>query len=123
MKPIVTDPAAAVTGFDVDVQINRLATATARQQREALLFLSGYAPAVFDAVLASIEPRGEDEDGVGEEPEPFCGFCGERVGIFQRSGSYWMHYRGEQPGGPFQIVDSGHDPVVTWRAATGLSAA
>jgi hypothetical protein len=115
MKPIVTDPAAAVTGFDVDVRINRLATATARQQREALLFLSGYAPAVFDAVLDSIDD--EDESGAGEEAEPFCGFCGERVGIFQWTGPYWMHYRGEQPDGPFQIVDPGHDPVVTWRLA------
>ena len=39
------------------------------------------------------------------------------LGIFQRTGPYWMHYRGEQPGGPFQIVDPGHDPVVTWRPA------
>ena len=31
MKPIFTDPAAAVTGFDVEVQLNRLATATAVQ--------------------------------------------------------------------------------------------
>jgi hypothetical protein len=40
--------------------------------------------------LLVFEPRGEDEDGVGEEPEPICGFCGERVGIFQCSGPYWM---------------------------------
>jgi hypothetical protein len=114
MQPIVTDPAAAVTGFDLDVRINRLVTATTRQQREALLFLPGYAPAVFDAVLDSIEADDEDESGAGEEAEPFCGFCGERVGIFQCSGPYWMHYRGEQPGGPFHIVDLGHGPVVQY---------
>jgi hypothetical protein len=98
MKPIVTDPAPAVTGFDLDVRINRLATATARQQREALLFLSGYAPAVFVAVLDSIEAHGEDESGASQEAEPFCGFCGEHIGVFQRTGPYWMHYRGGQPG-------------------------
>lgn len=70
-----------------------------RQHREALLFLSGYAPAVFDVVLDSIEPCDEDE------PEPFCGFCGERIGIFRRSGPYWMGCRGEHPVGPFQILD------------------
>jgi hypothetical protein len=101
----------------VDVRINRLATATARQQREALLFLSGYAPTVFVAVLDSIEAHGEDQSGARQEAEPFCGFCGERIGVFQRTGPYWMHYRGEQPGGPFQVVDLGHDPVVTWRLA------
>ena len=52
------------------------------------------------AWLDSIEPRGEDGDGVGEDAEPFCGFCGDDIGIFQRTGPYWMHYRGEQPGGP-----------------------
>jgi hypothetical protein len=103
--------------FDPEVRINRLATATARQQREALLFLSGYAPAVFNTVLESVEAHDEDESGAGEEAEPICGFCGERTGIFQRTGPYWMHYRGEQSGGPFQIVDPGHDPVVTWRLA------
>jgi hypothetical protein len=100
------------------VRINRLGTATAGQQREALLFLSGYAPAVFDAVLDSVEAHDEDESGAGEEAEPFCGFCGEHIGIFQRTGPYWMHYRGEEPGGPFQIIDRGHDPVVTWRLVT-----
>jgi hypothetical protein len=86
-------------------------------QRDALLFLSGYAPAVFDAVLDSIEADDEDESSAGEEAEPFCGFCGEDIGIFQRTGPYWMHYRDEQAGGPGRIVDLGHDPVVTWRLA------
>jgi hypothetical protein len=121
MKPIVTDLAPAVTGFDLDVRINRLATATVGQQREALLFLSGYSPAVFDAFLDSVEAHDEDESGVGEEAEPFCGFCCERIGIFQRTGPYWMHYRGEQHGGPFRIVDPGHDPVVTWHLAAEVA--
>jgi hypothetical protein len=72
---------------------------------------------VFDAVLDSIEVPDGDDSGTEEEAEPCCGFCGERIGIFQRSGPYWMHYRGEEPGGPFQIIDPGHDPVVTWRPA------
>ena len=86
-----------------------------------MLFLSGYAPAVFDAVVDSVETQDEDQSGAGEEAEPFCGFCGEHIGIFQRSGPYWMHYRGEQPGGPFQIVDPGHEPVVTWRLAAEVA--
>jgi hypothetical protein len=116
MKSIVSDPARAVTGFNLEVRTWGLDAVAARQQREALLFLSGYAPAVFDAVPDSIEHHDEDES------EPFCGFCGERIGIFQ-SGPYWMHYRSEDPVGPFQIVDPGHDPVVTWRLATRTVAA
>jgi hypothetical protein len=34
-----------------------------------------------------------------------------------------MHYQGERPAGRFQILDPGHDPVVTWRSATRFVAA
>jgi hypothetical protein len=47
MKPIVTDPAPAVTGFNLDVRINRLATATARQKREALHLPRSYGGAAI----------------------------------------------------------------------------
>jgi hypothetical protein len=96
-------------------RIELLATLSARQQAEALRFLSGYAPAVFDAILGTVDPYEDDE--TGEEYEPACAFCGERAAIFTWFGPDWTHYRGEEPHGPFAIVDPGHDPVLTWRPA------
>jgi hypothetical protein len=32
-------------------------------------------------------------------------------------GPDWLHYRGEDPAGPFEILDTGHDPVLNWRLA------
>jgi hypothetical protein len=38
-------------------------------------------------------------------------------------GPDWLHYRGEDSGGPFQVFDPGHDPVITWRIVAGIAAA
>jgi hypothetical protein len=127
MESIVIHPGRTASGFTVRERAERLAAASPERRRLALVFLSGYAPGVFDVVLDAVEPcadeDGADEDGAGEEPEPFCGFCGERLGIFVQAGPDWLHYRGENPGGPFQVFDPGHDPVITWRIAAGIAVA
>jgi hypothetical protein len=41
--------------------------------------------------------------------------AGERVGIFLLFGKEWRHYRGENPGGRFEIFNPGHEPVLAWR--------
>jgi hypothetical protein len=67
--------------------------------------------------VAGFSGESSGQPGPGTEAEPRCGFCGERIGVFAGTGPYWMHYRGDEPSGPFQVVDPGHDPVVTWRPA------
>jgi hypothetical protein len=113
VRSIFHHPRSAAPEFSPGEQVERielLATLSARQQTEALRFLSGYAPAVFDAILDAVDPH--KGDNPGEEYEPACAFCGERAAIFTWFGPDWTHYRGEEPHGPFEIVDPGHDPVL-----------
>ena len=71
----------------------------------------------------AVEPIDENDDpDAGEESEPFCAACAERIGIFLRLGLEWRHYSGDDPGGPFEIFDPGHEPVVTWRPVTSIPA-
>jgi hypothetical protein len=123
VRSIFSHPGHVSLEFSPQERVERLCAASPEQQAQALLFLSGYAPAVFDAVLDAVEPCDEDADpDAGEESEPFRGACAERIGIFLRLGLGWRHYRGEEPGGPFEIFDPGHEPVVTWRPATSIPA-
>jgi hypothetical protein len=51
------------------------------RMREALLFLSGYAPGVLDAILAATEPCLDDfVPDPDDDPEPYCAECGARAG-------------------------------------------
>lgn len=121
MTSIFGHPGQAAHDFSLQARVERLHAASLEQQTQALLFLSGYAPATFDTVLDAAEHLDEnDAPDVGNESEPFCATCTERVGIFLRLGLDWRHYRGEEPGGPFEIFDPGHEPVVTWRPATDV---
>jgi hypothetical protein len=123
MRSIFSQPGNAALEFSPQERVERLGAVSPRQQTQALLFLSGYAPAVFDAVLDAVEPCDEnDNPDAGQDAEPFCAACAERVGIFLRHGLDWRHYRGEEPGGPFEIFDPGHEPAVTWRPAVGIAA-
>jgi hypothetical protein len=99
--------------------VARLAVLDPEQLPLALAFLSGYYPAVFDAVLEAVEPC----DGPGAEDEtpgrePFCVKCGVPVGIFLAHGKGYRHYRSvltaaSKP----QPYKTGHAPVVGWRPA------
>jgi hypothetical protein len=85
------------------------------QLATGLVWLSGYDPRTFDAVLNAAEPcRGDDLDG-GDEPEPVCGRCGEKIGIFLRLGLDWRHYR-EPPGHQPRRDRVGADRAVRPRA-------
>ena len=61
----------------------------------ALVFLIGHSPAIFDAILDAVEPRGED--GIQDAPadqEPYCVTCATPAGIFLAHGKEYRHYRG-----------------------------
>lgn len=120
MRSIFGHPGHASLAISPQERAERLGTAGPERQTQALLFLSEYAPAVFDAVLDAVEPRHED---AGPDLAPFCGICAESVGIFLRLGPDWRHYRGEEPAGPFEAFDPGHEPVITWRQATSVAGA
>jgi hypothetical protein len=124
MRSIFSHPGHASLEFSPQERVEHVRSAGPEQQAQALLFLSGYAPAVFDAALDAVEPVDENDDpDAGEESEPFCAACAERIGIFLRLGLEWRHYRDDEPGGPFKVFDPGHEPVVTWRPVTSIAAA
>jgi hypothetical protein len=111
MRTIFRHPGRATLEFSPQERAERLAATTPRQRTEALLFLSGYAPATLDTILDAVEPFDETADpGAGDDAQPACAECGEPVGIFLLLGLDWRHYRGQEPGGPFEIYDPGHDP-------------
>jgi len=114
VNSIFRHPGRTALEFSPQERTERLAASTPRQRTEALLFLSGYAPDIFDTVLDAVEPFDETTHP-DQTAEPCCTVCGERVGIFLLSGPDWRHYRGEDPGGPFEIYDPGHEPGVGWR--------
>jgi hypothetical protein len=124
MRTIFRHPGRATLEFSPQERAERLAATTPRQRTEALLFLSGYAPATLDTALDAVEPFDETADqDAGDDTQPACAECGEPIGIFLLLGLDWRHYRGQEPGGPFEIYDPGHDPVLTWQPAAGLAAA
>jgi hypothetical protein len=124
MRSIFSQPGYAALEFSPQERAERLGTTSPEQRRQALQFLSGYAPAVFDTVLDAVEPCDENVGpDADEDAQPLCAVCGEPVGIFLLLGLDWRHYRGENPGGPFEIFDPGHEPIVTWRLTAGMAVA
>jgi hypothetical protein len=124
LRSIFRHPGHAVLEFSPQERTERLTATTPRQRTGALLFLSGYAPAVFDTVLDAVEPSDETAaPDASEDAGQRCAVCPERVGIFLLLGLDWRHHRGENPGGPFEIFDPGHEPIVTWCPVVGVAAA
>jgi len=121
VRTIFRHPGRATLEFSPQERAERLAATTPRQRTEALLFLSGYAPATLDTILDAVEPLDETADPDADGAQPACAECGESVGIFLLLGLDWRHYRGQESGGPFEIYDPGHDPVPAWQPATGLA--
>lgn len=115
-------------------RMERLRTFSPEQMATALIWLSGYDPGTFDAVLDAAEPCLEDEDLSIRDPEPVCSLCGSAIGIFLRLGLEWRHYReirdaareGEQGSygrfGQIELFDPGHAAVVTWRLSGEVTA-
>jgi hypothetical protein len=54
-------------------RVERIGQLTTRQLTDALLWLAGYAPDVFDVVADAVEPFAGDGS---EDPAPFCAVCG-----------------------------------------------
>lgn len=106
----LTKLAPAATEITAEDRVERLGVLTPKQCTDALLWLSGYAPAVFDAVDAVQPCPGDSTD----DPAPFCEQCGADIGIFLKLGLDWRHYRGTLPG-PIELYDPGHPPVLAWR--------
>jgi len=101
-------PARRITAED---RMERLGQLTARQQTDALLWLAGYAPDIFDVVTDAVEPFPGDG---GEDPEPFCDRCGADIGVFLKFGLDWRHYRAAALD-DIELFDPGHAPVLAWR--------
>jgi hypothetical protein len=109
-------------------RMDQLRACSPDQMAAGLTWLLGYDQPTFDAVLDAMEPCAGEEDLSGG-PEPACGICGEKIGIFLRLGLDWRHYRETRDssliGGQdrlkgtgirqIELFDPGHAPVVTWR--------
>lgn len=110
-------------------RLERLTGYTASQLAAGMIWLSGYDPRTFDAVLDAVDPAGDPPPDGSDDPEPFCAACGAPIGIFLRLGLDWRHYRqagtatradshdlgGAAAFGQFEVFDPGHEPVVAWR--------
>jgi hypothetical protein len=117
LRPIL--PASSTTGRRVPAQphdrLDRLAAIDAEHKEMALLFLSGYAPHVFDDVLDATEPI--TGYSLGDDAEPYCMTCGASAGVFPTLGDGWRHYRGDGITAKAEPYDAGHPAVIGWRAA------
>jgi hypothetical protein len=74
----LSHPAPATHEITDQDRMERLAELTPAQRGDALLWLSGYAPDVFDAVLDAVEPF--PDDGT-DDPAPYCDRCGADIGV------------------------------------------
>jgi hypothetical protein len=99
-------------------RLARLAALDPEQPRQALVFLSGYCPRVFDVILDAVEPSARPGPENTTDREPFCVRCGAPVGIFLAHGRDYRHYRGVLTAAskpkPYK---ADHVPVIAWRRA------
>src|ERR1700728_2149831 len=107
----LTQGTRSAPGITAEDRMERIGQLPARRREDALLWLAGYAPAVFDAVTSAVEPFPGDGS---EDPTPFCGYCGSDIGVFLKFGLDWRHY-GATSFDDIELFDPGHAPVVAWR--------
>jgi hypothetical protein len=112
MEPSLTQAARAAHRITADDRMERIGQLTTKQLTDALLFLAGYAPAVFDSVAEAVEPCAGDGD---EDPAPYCAICGGDIGVFLKFGLDWRHYTGTDLT-DLELVEPGHRPVLAWRS-------
>lgn len=105
---------------EADKRLSRLASLDADRKTEALIFLSGYSPTIFDATLDATEPCTDDDTpDPATNPEPYCQQCGAHVGIFLGGGTDWRHFRGEGTlASKATPYDTDHPPTIAWRPAS-----
>jgi hypothetical protein len=111
MGPSLTQAAPAAHRITAEDRMERIGQLTTGQLTDALLFLAGYAPTVFDAVAEAVEPCAGDGT---EDPVPICAICGGDIGVFLKFGLDWRHYRGTDLAS-LELIDPGHQPVLAWR--------
>ena len=111
MGTSLTQAAPASHRITAEDRMERIGQLTTKQQTDALLWLAGYAPDVFDAVADAVEPCAGDGS---EDPAPYCVICGLDIGIFLKFGLAWRHYRGTDLS-DIELLDPGHRPVLAWR--------
>jgi hypothetical protein len=95
-------------------RIERLSGFSPDQLTDGMMWLAGYAPEVFDAVLDTIDVESLTADGP-QDPAPVCSRCGADIGIFIKFGLDWRHYREGTALGQAEIFDPGHAPELAWR--------
>jgi hypothetical protein len=111
MGTSLTQAAPAGHRITAEDRMERIGQLTTRQQTDALLWLAGYAPSVFDAVAEAVEPCAGDGT---DDPAPYCAICGGDIGIFLKFGLAWQHYTGTDLT-DIELLDPGHAPVLAWR--------
>jgi hypothetical protein len=103
-------------------RLARLAPLDPDRLAESLVFLSGFAPAVFDSILNATEPSLDDELPSDQDAlEPFCASCGARAGVFLSRGSHWLHYTGDPASRDVDPYETDHAPAIAWRPAAGAA--
>jgi len=111
MRTSLSQVAPASHPITAEDRMERIGQLTAKQQTDALLWLAGYAPTVFDAVAEAVEPcMGDGTD----DPAPYCAVCDGDIGIFLKFGLDWRHYTGTDLS-DIELHDPGHRPVLAWR--------
>jgi hypothetical protein len=117
-------PASSAPGWqdpaEAHDRLGRLASIDPEHKEMALMFLSGYAPSVFDDVLDATEPvTPEPVTGysLADDAEPYCTACGASAGVFPTLGDGWRHYRGDGSTAKAEPYDAGHPAIIGWRAA------
>jgi hypothetical protein len=115
MRTSLTQPVPASHPITDEDRMERIGQLTTEQQTDALLWLAGYAPSVFDAVAEAVAEAVEPCPGDGaEDPAPYCAICDGDIGIFLKFGLDWRHYTGTDLT-DIELQDPGHRPVVAWR--------
>ena len=112
MSTSLTHPAPAGHRITAEDRMERIGQLTTRQLTDALLWLAGYAPSVFDVIAEAVEPC--PGDGT-DDPAPYCAACGGDIGIFLKFGLDWRHYTGTTLT-DIELTDPGHRPVPAWRS-------
>jgi hypothetical protein len=122
MALILTDLDRRASGFSPQERLERLAAISSERMNWALMYLSGYAPAVFDAVIDMAEPCGGDDPDGWDETESYCVRCGQEIEIAPHLTLIWRHLS-DHDGSPLSSPGTdgaGHAPVAAWRPAGAL---
>jgi hypothetical protein len=79
-----------VHAIEARKRIERLSGFSPDQLTDGMMWLAGYAPEVFDALLDTVDAESLTTDSP-QDPAPICGRCGADIGIFLKFGLDWRH--------------------------------